>query len=329
MNKFTSIEQFRNVRRKVEWKAQYQGDDVAGEPILNRDSILPTIKFIGTVKCHGSNAGVQINNGIFTCQSRERIITIGDDNYGFANRVSTLSDSAKQILQDLVNNNGILYFEWCGKGIQNKVAICELPKMAILIGAKDCDNNWLDIAEWKMPEDESFYNIFQFPTFELYIDFERPAEAVSQLNQITLDVEKECPVGKYFGVSLIGEGVVWSPEDKSYDYNNFAFKVKGEAHSGSKVKKLADVDVEKVKSIEEFVEKTVTEERLMQGWNHLHENKLFDYEKSTGIFLSWIFNDIMKEEGDTLEASGLGRKDFSGIAAKKSRNWYLQKVNLL
>lgn len=66
-----------------------------------------------TEKIDGTNACVIIQNGeIIGCQSRKRIIKVGDDNYGFAAWV----DRNKEDLALL--GDGHHYGEWAGPGIQ-------------------------------------------------------------------------------------------------------------------------------------------------------------------------------------------------------------------
>ena len=48
--------------------------------------------------------------------------------------------------------------------------------------------------------------------------------------EITEAVENECPVGKHFGVSGVGEGVVWTCVSEGWNDSGTWFKVKGEAH---------------------------------------------------------------------------------------------------
>jgi hypothetical protein len=166
------------------------------------------------------------------------------------------------------------------------------------------------------------YFISQFPSYELEIDFERPEEATEKLQEITLEVEKECPVAKHFGVSGIGEGVVWqSTEDFS---STFWFKVKGEKHSVTKVKKLASVDVEKLNSVREFVEATVTENRLEQGLSVMKERGLEISRKTTGDYLRWVVSDILEEETDLLTKNGLCAKDVGGEISKKARVFWFE-----
>ena len=117
------------------------------------------------------------------------------------------------------------------------------------------------------------HNINSFETFNLEIDFTKPEEAQNKLIEITNYVEKECPVAREFNVKGLGEGVVWTGMFKDSVYR---FKVKGEKHSISKVKKLAPVDTEKINSIKEFVIYAVTDNRLVQAQNEILsiENKL-------------------------------------------------------
>jgi len=74
-----------------------------------------------TEKIDGTNACIIIQDGlIIGCQSRKRIITPEDDNYGFARWV----DENKKDLLSL--EDGYHYGEWAGLGIQKNPH--ELPK---------------------------------------------------------------------------------------------------------------------------------------------------------------------------------------------------------
>ncbi len=117
--------------------------------------------------------------------------------------------------------------------------------------------------------------------------------------------------------------MVWTPANPAdmIDTGKW-FKVKGEKHSVSKVKKLAAVDPEKLKSIESFVEYAVTENRLHQGLDEVGLS-----QKSIGQFIGWINKDINKEEGDTLEVNNLTMKDVGRYVADKARVFYLGKLD--
>jgi hypothetical protein len=74
--KFPSIEQFRTVVSNVNRHFNFVGLDENGEAIYDPTLPKPTITFKGTVKIHGTNAGVSFNalSGMWA-QSRENIIT--------------------------------------------------------------------------------------------------------------------------------------------------------------------------------------------------------------------------------------------------------------
>ena len=330
MFSFPKIRQFKDVIREVKHRATYVGRDEDGMPIYNSDATLPTLFFMGTVKLHGTNSSVVINSdGIIQAQSRNRVLTIDSDNFGFANFVheeighKLWLEIAEYIKEDFShvefgpNDSLVIYGEWCGGGIQKEVAVSELDKMFVVFGlriirggeeAEDDEREWIDGSTpvggipFEM-FDERIRHIHNFPGFSMFINFERPGENVNQMVEWTNQVESECPVGKYFEVSGVGEGVVWRCYTPGYNSSRFWFKVKGRKHSVSKVKTLAPVDVEKMASLEEFVERTVTEQRLLQGIEYLREMGKDISRSSTGDFLRWVFNDIADEESDAIEAS--------------------------
>ena len=100
-------------------------------------------------------------------------------------------------------------------------------------------------------------------------------------------------------------------------------KSKGEKHSASKVKVLNTIDVEAMASINEFVEMAVSENRLEQGISFFKENNILIDAKNTGEFLRWIVTDVLKEEKDTLEVSGLDEKKVKNAIVTKARMWFL------
>jgi len=74
---------------------------------LNRDIII-------TEKIDGTNAAIGVTeDGIVYAQSRTRIITPENDNYGFAKWVESIADYARSTL-----GPGLHFGEWWGNGIQ-------------------------------------------------------------------------------------------------------------------------------------------------------------------------------------------------------------------
>jgi len=335
--KFPSIEQYRNVVRSVIDKTQYIGKDENDNAVFDRNKSLPELTFKGTPKLHGTNSSVVIfPDGTIQVQSRNRILKLNNDNAGFAKFVYDIGEDFWIENFIHLNNTVTVYGEWCGEGIQKGVAISQLPKMFVIFCIRnDYDdkifwvdtrfwNDYLSIYKWN---DKSIYSIDQFESYELDIDFRNPKIHQNELVYITEQVEKECPVGKYFGISSIGKGVVWKCITPQYNDSRFWFKVKGSKHSTSKVKCLAGVDIEKLKTIEEFGDRVVTVNRLMQGIEYLKETGVEPSKKTTGQFLSWFFGDVIKEESDILEESGLSKEDVGKIIGTKAREWYFRYLD--
>jgi len=351
MIKFPSIEQFRNVIKNVTHRAQWAGKDEAGQPIFNRDATLPKLKFRGAVKLHGTNAGIvyDVKTKEITFQSRERELTITSDNAGFA----LYMESKKELLQDMAEamigwgdpawmedpDKVVIYGEWCGSNIQKGIAISGLPKMFVIFAVKFIKGEegedgsgaqWLDIASIKHinSHDDHIYNVLEFGQYEVEIDFAKPHEIQNELIDLTIKVEEACPAGKFFGKEGVGEGIVWSCQTEGWMSSSYWFKVKGEKHSASKVKVLAAVDVEAIKQVEDFVDMAVTEARLEQGLQNLVNEQQKPFEMtSMGDFIRWVFNDVVKEEMDTIVANQLDPKKLGGHIATKSRKWFIEKLN--
>lgn len=325
--RFPSIEQFRSVVKQVKETSSYVGKDEEGKPIFDYTRPLPTITFTGTVKLHGTNAaiGYSKQDGLW-CQSRERILSIEKDNAGFAFWV----ESHKEYFEKTLNIDAffaydaiIVYGEWAGGNIQKGVGVAELEKSFYpfyLEYLKDGEavervtfpngrlqGNWLYNSEVRV------FSITAFDVYSVNIDFNCPELVQNILAEITEAVENECPVAKYFGVSGIGEGVVWTAE-----WNNqvLRFKVKGEKHSSSKVKTLASVDVEKVGSAVEFADNVVTDSRFNQAIENVFNGEGVDIKK-LGDVTKWVMNDVLKEEIDTMAANSLEPKDVGKYISQK------------
>ena len=346
MKTFTEIGQFRNVIREVKSHHDYQGKDENGDAIYSHSSPYPVLKFRGTVKSHGTNSAivkyknalefVENNNSlntVFEFQSRERILgTEGDDdNCGFMKTM--LTKDYRKLFNDIEINNAYftydkyiaIYGEWCGKGIQKGVAVSELPKSYIIFAVK-IDDVYQDMENFKYlkNEEQNIFNVLQFPTFSIEIDFNNPELSQNQLVELTTEVEKECPIGKYFGVSGVGEGIVWEYVNGNERY---IFKVKGEKHQNSKVKTLTTVNTEEIQNIKAFVDYAVTENRLLQGVAKMKELGIPIDTKTTGDYLRWVYNDVIKEENDTIAANGIDSKKIGSAVSAKARIFWLNYLN--
>ncbi len=325
--KYESIEQFRHVVKQVGY----------------HDKDGSVISFNGTVKLHGTNAciGYKPSQPIW-CQSRTRVITSDpkSDNCGFAGFVSSHEDiisdyiESLSILSDIDENKNeyLLFFgEWCGKGIQKGVGISQLPKRFIVFDIEritpnpDCEDTRYyypsDIVKTFCLTECMIWNIYQFKNWNIEIDFSAPKSAQDKLIEITNSVENECPVAKYFGVSGIGEGVVWRSVPR-----NFIFKVKGSKHSVTNPKKIASASIENLESSRKFIDYALTIPRLEQGWSEIMTGIDLDM-KHIGKFLKWIISDVIKEESDTLSENNLTIKDVTKELTLQAKKWFINNLD--
>lgn len=343
MIKFPSINQFRNLIRHVQNQTFYVGKDENGDAVYDKNRKLPTLNFRGTVKIHGTNAAVvyDVDSDTVTFQSRTRNVTIESDNAGFAlymtSKEKTLRDIFDNIAVESSTKKIVIYGEWAGPGIQKGVAVSEIDRKIFVVFAimlVDDDptkNEWIDIEQYKNLidyPDHGIYHVMTFGTYHANIDFNRPELSQNDLIDMTLEVEKLCPVGKHFGVSGVGEGIVWQCVSENYNDSGSWMKVKGEKHSSSKVKKLAPVDVEAIETMDKFIKSVVTESRLEQGLDHILREQQLSFEMtSIGDFIRWVFNDVKKEEMDTIVENDLDPKKLGGPIAKASKEWFIARLN--
>lgn len=232
---FPSIDQFRNVVANVNRNFNFVGLDENGEAIYDHTKIKPTLTFKGTVKLHGTNAGISFNatDGLWA-QSRENIITPEKDNAGFAFFVHSQIAEFMDLMQSIQNKENIntikntitIYGEWCGGNIQKGVGITNLPKSFFIFGVKispiiDIEDleaikanpaYWVDSSYLKFNEIR-VYNISDFPTWEMEINFNEPEMVQNKLSDLTIAVEEECPVAKAFGFSVWENNVAFERED--------------------------------------------------------------------------------------------------------------------
>jgi hypothetical protein len=350
---YPSTNVFRNVIQEVSKSTYFKGVDENGEAMYydRHEVTLPKIVFKGTVKIHGTQGAIAYNDTDgYWAQSRKNIVTIDNDNYGFSFFVHSLGNDVldklfkkSKTLVDTSQNSIVLYGEFFGSNIQKGVAVTGLDKMFAIFGVKvkpfdeNIESYWLNFDDCDISSDvhPKVFNIETFGTYELEIDFEDPKGSQNKLIELTEEVEKECPVGAYFGRKLgidntVGEGIVWSSYflDKNGNSTILRFKVKGEKHSSSKVKKLASVDVEKLNNIKEFVEYAVTENRLNQGINELFLSKNIEIDRTKiRDFVIWVKNDVIKEEMDTLVSNNLEIRDVVGGLSKKSASWLIEYMD--
>lgn len=292
------------------------------------------------MKLHGTNAGIGFSEklGVWA-QSRTRVIRPDCDNQGFAAYVFQNKENYEKIIRSLAalfkvnleTHALVIFGEWAGGKIQKGVAINGLPNMFVMFDAFSFDisqekpddsgyvGTWYDVStvceackNSLFPKELSFYNIYEFQTFSITVDFVNLTAARKVLEKITDDVEKECPVGRFFGkvrdtgVCTTGEGVVWRASVTVGERTRvFRFKVKGDEHATSATQVGASLELYKIDSFDDFIEKVVSDNRCKQGLSEVFGDTPMsdEWEKRNGEFLHWVVRDVKKEEMESFPFS--------------------------
>ena len=121
----------------------------------------------------------------------------------------------------------------------------------------------------------------------------------------------------------IGEGIVWVGW---HNGNRHVFKTKGAKHKISgKKSKIVEISPEKLNSIKEFVQYSVTENRLNQGIEQVFiTNSEIPAITGMGKFIKWIHQDIIKEETDVLGSNKLEPKDVNKYISIAVKDWFIK-----
>lgn len=328
MKPFTSIESFRHTVASVK------------RFCTERNKPLPTIEYFGTVKLHGTNAGVRVTPEAVQPQKRSDIVSIGSDNAGFA-AFCYGKDDLFRLLAKPYGNDVTFYGEWCGGAIQKGVALNQLEKHFVIFSAhtmnEDGSTVWYNAYEL-MVEFQNYIQtmnglgvwcVGQIPALQITIDYRWPEASLDKLNEFTLAVENECPWGKFREVSGIGEGIVWQPVGfELHNVTDLWFKTKGGKHASKEGGKTnVAASPAKLESIKAVVDAVLPAWRLEQGITTLKDEKLAIEPQNTGAFLQWVSKDILKEENDVITANGLDWKTLVPFIMREARSWYLKKVD--
>lgn len=306
-------------------------------------------KYASKVKLHGTNAAIYIGiNNEVVPQKRSSFLLNQEDNCGFAAWVKENETYFKSIRSFIKNNKLlkdkvlVIHGEWFGKGIQKNVACSSLNLKAfavfsIQVKEKEDEGCFYIIEpssiEYCLHGDISPCYILPYYSF-ININFYNTLSienARYELTKQTIEVEDTDPFIKdTFNIEGIGEGLVWYPYCKDYltlkDLEKFVFKTKGSKHQNTtnKSKELISIDLEKLNSINEFVDKFVTLPRLEQGLFEACNNK-FDI-KLLGTFLGWMSKDIQKESVEELNLSNFEWKVVNKYLTSSCKRWYLKQV---
>lgn len=287
---------------------------------------LPAISFIAKIKLHGTNGGVIIKDGEVTAQSRNNHLIGGLDNAGFAAWVSTV--------EWLTDKDIVIYGEWAGKGIQERDAITKIDgKMFFVFAVLDVETQEMIVDPAEIGKFiPSHKDIKVLPIYEVFmLDVQDRDGAIQVQDWIVEEVSKIGEVDPYvksnFAIEGPGEGLVAVPVKENgrvdlFTYNQLCFKVKSEAHSVQKNKKVASISVESP-DVLSFADMFVTDVRCEQMLKEHCGGKADP--KLTGTFLKALHEDVIKESKLELETTWLEWKDVVKSVSKRATAWYRSK----
>ncbi len=143
--------------------------------------------FIGTIKLHGTNASIVYTKGakrLPQIQARTWVIEDGKDSMGTRALLSKaplheLVDEILRIHKSETFEEIYVVGEVAGRGIQKGVAITNLEPFFAIFNVR-INGNWVDIRDYKsvaLPKYRIF-NVAQYPTFAITIDFRVETEAI-------------------------------------------------------------------------------------------------------------------------------------------------------
>ena len=210
------------------------------------------------------------------------------------------------------------------------VALIQLPKRHFVIVSVRINGAWVFDPDYGDIDAEpvGIYNISRAGFYYLDLDLANIEDAEAKIDRLVKDVEKECPYALTFGISGIGEGIVWKSRQFWSD-PEFWFKSKGDEFM-VKAAKEPGLDLEKLRASEradEFAKLVTTVNRMQQGWDFLEEMKIARDRSGTGRFLSWLVDDCMTEEGREIEEAGIDKVKLKSAICLIGRRWYRERVD--
>jgi hypothetical protein len=301
----------------------------------SKDAHISKVNYISKVKLDGTNAAVCVyGDGTIVAQSRNNIISVEDDNMGFAAWVEPHKESLRELASCLKSNMVLVFYgEWFGAKIQSSdlpgrywavyamaISTDDEPKKTISVDP-GVINNFLGVLGFR---DDCFVL-----DIEHYITINYSNNLISHaVNEIeTLVKEAElCDrfYNEYFDKVIPGEGYVYYPVDKDLLLINTSlmFKAKTQAHRVKKTPTAVEIDPVKLDNTQSFIDTFVTEQRLKQGVSEIggyHTNYI-------GKYIAWVGRDIHKECQHELEANKLEWKELVKKVNKTARDWYMEQL---
>lgn len=321
----------------------------------HEDSVESRLTLIPSVKLHGSNLSIvwRKDGSDLQIQSRNNIIDLKSDMMGAVSFIhqrrehfDLLIQAIEDFYKDKVKLDTIVVAnEYCGGNIQANVALNQVPKMMVVTAIK-LNHYWISYDDMKLIfaacpfsslNNNQIYHIFQITLPSVVIDVNKPSDAVTALNDMTMEIDKECPfVFTLFGKRGTGEGIVCRAQGHEQNPEMW-FKMKGETHCESKPKsahRLTDEQKEALRTVRGFAEGVVTTARLEQGIRYLKESKnsSSDVALTKSLipeFVKWVNQDVLSEHKLEIKELGLNEKQVTKEVSALASKYFLSIFNKL
>jgi RNA ligase len=328
MRKFPKIFQFADMLQRVAELHDYEGK-VDGVPQYLHTSPYPTLTFVGRTKLHGINCafGLEAGSQDLIIQTREQEVDINSvslANHGF----EAFCKEREQIMIDICQrykfNEFIrVYGEFCGGHIQAKVGVSKLPKMFVVFAI--CIDGKFQFDDLPMIVNSGIENILG-SNYKVTIDINQPELSQDYLIKATNEVVQQCPFALDYGVQGPGEGIVWTCVDYLNRGIPLQFKTKNADLSAFKGRTVADYDVLKLTSVDDFCIRALTPARIEQGKQYLQQSGKAVDVSNTGYFVAWIVNDVITEQQLTLVKNQISKSSAKKALKDKATNLYKKSL---
>jgi phage pi2 protein 07 len=296
----------------------------------------------GKIKLHGTNSGIRVENGALIGQKKTSDVSIGDDNAGFAQWLSTVELASPTVLEvDGDRFEGIvLYGEWAGPGCQSGDAVSGIDgKKFFVFSVYDITNDTIYVEPLPIQNyvDAIFAandDIIVLPwyTEEIVVRMLDQDDAQAFINTATALVDdviavQDPYIKEMFNVEGKGEGIVYYALDQGANWRDWMFKVKSDAHTVNKSKNRNHVAPEKPEGMDEFVDMFFTENRFKQILNEALGGVVD--RTQTGDFIKAVMIDVFKESVNEIELAEFEWGTVAKYAVTKTRLWYLDQADVL
>ncbi|KAF2233393.1 hypothetical protein EV356DRAFT_516412 [Viridothelium virens] len=313
------------------------------------------VELIGTVKLHGAHADILVNRSDEVWLQSRNVSSLNAkiDIYGFDQFMKPLKNVVLDLKRQYIARYGelnpettidgryplIIAGEWIGHGIQNRVAISQLDRRFVIVSVS-INNTWQPDEHYANIYDEAagIYNIsragFYYQTLFLNPpDNESKPEqdaSFAAMQVHTEEIDKHCPFAATFGLSGVGEGIVWKVRMPPLHSNPETwFKTKGRTHNTPTVKMSARGITDGALMTEKaaaFAEQVVTPRRLQQGFEYLREMSLSADKFNTGAYMNWVQRDIFEEEKMDIQNAGIDEKILSKEIGKIAKRHFAKNL---